>query len=180
MASAALSISLIALTAASWLTGCDRSSTRASSPKVETAPTAVDPSNQAAPPPSAEPTAAAPVTATLSPSVPASTAPTSATPAAAALTEPQKIDQLIAVLEKSDAKFIRSGTSYDGKRAADHLRTKLKSAGDRKLTARDFIEHIASKSSLSGRDYQVQDAGVTTTARAWFTKQLEAIEATAK
>jgi predicted aspartyl protease len=95
--------------------------------------------------------------------------------AAAALTEPEKIERLLTALESSDAVFIRNGTEHSGKDAAEHLRGKLKQAGGKITTAAEFIEQLASKSSLSGKPYQVRTPdGKVVEARAWFEAQLRA------
>jgi hypothetical protein len=67
-----------------------------------------------------------------------------------------RIDFLIATLtELSDATFVRNGQEYDGKAAANHLRTKLRAAGERVQTAEEFIATCASASSMSGIKYQI-------------------------
>jgi hypothetical protein len=72
------------------------------------------------------------------------------------LTEKEKIELLIASIENlENAKFYRNGTLYDAKSAAEHLRMKLGKAGDRVKTAQDFIEVIASKSSMTGENYKI-------------------------
>ena len=74
--------------------------------------------------------------------------------------EKKKIDFLISSVENlKGAKFIRNGSEYDGKKAADHLRMKLKSAGDKVQTADDFILLCASKSYLSGKPYTIRSSG---------------------
>src|SRR5512140_1268671 len=61
--------------------------------------------------------------------------------------EKKKIEFLISSVENfQGAKFIRNGVEYDGKKAADHLRMKLRSAGGKVQTADDFIRLCASKS----------------------------------
>lgn len=95
----------------------------------------------------------------------------------AMMTEASKIDELLTTLERSDAIFIRSGSEYDGRRAAEHLRTKLRSIG-RAITAEQFIDELASASSLTGKPYQVRDVdGTVLTSREWFRKRLERLEA---
>jgi len=70
--------------------------------------------------------------------------------------ESQKIDYMISAIETlSDAKFVRNGTEYDAKTAADHLRKKLKYAGARVKSADDFIRYCATKSSMSGKPYEI-------------------------
>src|SRR5215217_4690839 len=61
--------------------------------------------------------------------------------------ERQKIERLISSVQSlKDATFVRNGTEYDGKTAAEHVRTKWKAAGSKIKTARDFIRLAASKS----------------------------------
>ena len=72
------------------------------------------------------------------------------------LSEEQKIEKLITYIENSDAKFIRNGSEYLAKEAAEHLRMKRKKAGSKIKTAKDFIDHIASKSYMSGEPYQMK------------------------
>lgn len=75
------------------------------------------------------------------------------------LTEAQKIQMLIHEIEVlKDARFIRNGSDYDGAAAADHLRLKLRHAGDKIKTAQDFITYLASTSSFSGRPYRIRFA----------------------
>jgi hypothetical protein len=76
--------------------------------------------------------------------------------------EAERIGQLIAAVETlPGAQFIRNGVAYDGKAAGDHLRLKLKAAGERVKTAEDFIRLCASQSSLTGLAYRVRFADGT-------------------
>jgi hypothetical protein len=88
--------------------------------------------------------------------------------------EAQKIEYLIAAIEKlPTAQFIRNGTAYDAKSAANHLRLKLQLAGSRVVTADDFIRLCASVSAVSGLPYQIRFAdGRTVTAEAFLRQQL--------
>lgn len=75
------------------------------------------------------------------------------------LTEAQKIDHLIAFVEDlNGATFIRNGESYTPKQAADHLYMKRNKAGSRIKTAKEFIDKIATASSLTGEPYLIQFA----------------------
>ena len=69
-----------------------------------------------------------------------------------------EIDELIVFVQKSDVRFIRSGTEYSAAEGAAHLRKKLAAAGDRVKTTDDFINGIASKSYLNGKLYMVKFA----------------------
>jgi hypothetical protein len=87
--------------------------------------------------------------------------------------EGDRIEFLLRAIEESGLTFIRNGTEHDGPAAADHLRGKLEFAGDRITTARQFIDHIATGSSMSGKPYQVRLAdGTVVPLRDWLTEQL--------
>jgi hypothetical protein len=75
---------------------------------------------------------------------------------AAEPTEKEKIDAAVQRVEKSDLTFIRNDTEHTGKDAADHLRLKLRNAGDAIKTFDDFVDKIATKSSMSGKPYLVK------------------------
>lgn len=71
--------------------------------------------------------------------------------------EQKKIDYLIASIESLDgATFIRNGSAYEAPRAADHMRTKLKYAGEKVQTAEQFIDELGTKSSMSGVKYLIK------------------------
>jgi hypothetical protein len=88
--------------------------------------------------------------------------------------ESRKIEYLIAAIETlPNAQFIRNGTAYDAKRAADHLRLKLQMAGSRVATAEDFIRLCASVSSITGSPYQIIFAdGHTVTSETYLRQKL--------
>jgi hypothetical protein len=92
-----------------------------------------------------------------------------------------KIQYLISSVEVlKGAKFIRNGKSYDAKRAVDHLRFKLKSAGDQIKTAEDFIRLCASRSSLSGEPYRIRFSnGATVEAEVFLRDRLKTFPDTA-
>lgn len=100
---------------------------------------------------------------------------------AAPLTEQQKIDALIHSIEVLPrAKFIRNGNAYDGAAAAEHLAQKRRYAGNRIKTANDFIVCCASRSSASGKPYQIRfDNGETMDAEVFLRAELKRIEASA-
>jgi hypothetical protein len=72
------------------------------------------------------------------------------------LSEEHKIEKLILIIKNSNVKFIRNGSEYSPKEAAEHLRMKRRKAGSKIKTAEDFIDHIASKSYMSGEPYQMK------------------------
>jgi len=91
--------------------------------------------------------------------------------------ENARIEALLRAVSTADVTFIRNGSPHEPKAAADHLRTKWKRAG-RPLTAEQFIENIASKSSMSGKPYLVRLAdGKEIPAGDWFRARLAEIDA---
>jgi Family of unknown function (DUF5329) len=71
--------------------------------------------------------------------------------------EQKKIEYLIqSIATLQNATFVRNGIEYDAQRAADHLRDKLRFAGDRVKTAEDFIVDCATTSSASAQNYQIK------------------------
>ena len=92
----------------------------------------------------------------------------SAAPPAIAQTE---INYLLGFVESSGCEFYRNGSWYDSKRAQAHLRDKYQmlAASDQINTAEDFIEKAATKSSLSGRPYQIRcGGGEAVTSNQWL------------
>lgn len=86
--------------------------------------------------------------------------------------EQRKIEYLInSIADLHDARFIRNGSEYDSKRAADHLRVKLQYARGRVNTAEDFITYCATGSSVTGGAYQIQFADGRIVATAAFLRE---------
>ena len=92
--------------------------------------------------------------------------------------ESQKIEYLIASIESlQGAQFIRNETAYEARQAADHLRLKLKRAGERCQAAEDFIRYCASSSSRSGKPYMIRFAdGRQVTTEEFLRQKLSAFE----
>ena len=86
----------------------------------------------------------------------------------------QEIEYLISSVEHmQDATFVRNGVSYDARKAASHLRMKLKYAGSNVKSAEDFIRMCASRSSISGKPYELRFAdGRVMTSESYFTGKL--------
>lgn len=75
----------------------------------------------------------------------------------AQLTESQKIEELILSLKgMKNAVFVRNGSEHSSQEAAEHLKTKWKKHSDKIKTAEDFIEHLATKSSMTGELYMIR------------------------
>ena len=72
------------------------------------------------------------------------------------VTEQTKIDFLLGEVRSSKAKFLRNGKTYAGDRAASHLVWKLRFAGRRVQTVRQFIVGVASHSEETRLPYEVR------------------------
>jgi hypothetical protein len=96
--------------------------------------------------------------------------------------EKKKIEFLISSVENfKGAVFIRNGSEYDGKAAAEHLRLKLKNAGSRVQTADDFIKLCASQSYFTGRPYMIRlSNGKTIKSEEYFREKLKEYYLTVK
>jgi len=102
-----------------------------------------------------------------------------ATTTPAAFTEEEKIEALLtAVSELKDATFVRNGSEYTAGEAADHLRRKWSGQKDKIVTATLFLDHIASKSSISGKEYLIRFAdGQEVASRAFLEERLRSLVA---
>jgi len=95
-----------------------------------------------------------------------------ADPSAIAQTE---INYLLGYIEASGCEFYRNGSWHDSKMAEAHLRNKYEYLADRNLInfAEDFIEKAATKSSLSGRPYEIRcGGGEAVVSNQWLLKEL--------
>ena len=99
-------------------------------------------------------------------------------PAAAAMTEKEKIEALISIVENLEgATFIRNGDEHTCADAAEHMRRKWKWKGDDIETARDFIQVAAAKSSTSGKAYVIRfEDGKEVTSEVFLTAELDKLE----
>lgn len=82
-----------------------------------------------------------------------------------------EINYLLGFIDRSGCKFYRNGTWYDSHRAQSHLRDKYNflTARERIKTAEDFIEQAATRSSVSGEEYQIQcEAGPALPSNRWL------------
>ena len=93
-----------------------------------------------------------------------------------------EIDALLASLQSSGCQFNRNGSWYSAEQAKQHLLGKLDYI-ERKTTVRSaeqFIELAASKSSYSGKPYQVKCGhAATVESKQWLTSQLAYLRAQA-
>jgi hypothetical protein len=91
-----------------------------------------------------------------------------------------EIGYLIEYLERSGCEFYRNGRWYDAAAASAHLRHKYDAlSGIHQFnTADDFIERVATRSSMSGLAYEVRCGGhESRTAESWLREALVAYRA---
>lgn len=92
----------------------------------------------------------------------------------------REIDALVAAVGASDCEFQRNGRWHAPAAAQKHLQRKLAHARreGREGTAEEFIELVASRSSLTGRAYRVRcgDGGEVPSAQ-WFESELQRLRA---
>ena len=97
--------------------------------------------------------------------------------------EEARIHSLIYEIEQLDGVFIRNGKKHSPEQASAHIRMKLENAMKSwfapekdQWTAELFIEKIASKSSISGKPYQIKlQTGQTVDAGDWLRERLNDI-----
>ena len=73
------------------------------------------------------------------------------------LTEEQKIERLLHIVaDSSGITFIRNGEEHSAAEAVEHLLRKWKANRDNIVSAEQFIDAIASKSSQTGKKYRIR------------------------
>ncbi len=79
-----------------------------------------------------------------------------------------EIDHLLAAVADSGCVFIRNGKEHDARAARDHLQMKRRRGRRYYDDTEEFIERIASKSSMSRKAYRIRCGADETTAAEWF------------
>lgn len=99
-----------------------------------------------------------------------SSAQAQATPQAA-----QEIKGLLDFVEHSQCQFVRNGTEYPAPQARQHLEKKLNYLEGKNMvsSAEDFIDLAATKSSMSGKAYEVRCPGGSQPASSWLKEELQ-------
>ena len=93
------------------------------------------------------------------------------------MSDSQKIRALLMAIERSNLVFIRNGVEHSAREAREHLERKLSRAGSRIGTAEQFIQHIASRSSVTGTPYYVKyPDGSTIEVSVWLRRKLKEID----
>ena len=89
-----------------------------------------------------------------------------------------EVDQLFAALRQSNCEFSRNGSWYNAQKASDHLQRKYDYLLKKGLvtSTESFIELAATKSSMSGKPYQVRCGNAQpVSSQFWFTNKLKVL-----
>ena len=89
-----------------------------------------------------------------------------------------EVGQLFAALRQSNCEFSRNGSWYNAEKASDHLQRKYDYLLKKGLvtSTESFIELAATKSSMSGKPYQVRCGNASpVSSHSWFTNKLTAL-----
>lgn len=85
-----------------------------------------------------------------------------------------EIRHLVDFIAASGCQFIRNGDAHESKAAAEHLLMKYGKAKSRLSTPEQFIDKVASRSYLSGKEYRVRCPGKPEIASGnWLTAELQ-------
>jgi hypothetical protein len=96
-----------------------------------------------------------------------------ACPAAIPDLQMDEVNHLIEYLRASDCRMIRNGKSYSGRDGARHVQRKYDYYKREISSTEQFVEYAASKSTMSGRLYQVQCPGAPAVSSAdWLLEEL--------
>jgi hypothetical protein len=92
---------------------------------------------------------------------------------------PTEISYLLTYVGSPGCDFFRNDSWYDSKQAESHLRAKYAalSAGGGVNTAEEFILRTATKSSFSGRAYEVRCGGDIVSSHDWLMDTLTSFRA---
>jgi hypothetical protein len=92
-----------------------------------------------------------------------------------ALAENIEIQHLLTFVQQTNCKYERNGSQHNGVDAVAHIKKKYDYFEDDIKTAEDFIELSATKSTISGKEYQVHCPNKKAmTSRQWLLDELQA------
>jgi len=99
-------------------------------------------------------------------------------PALFAVDPDPEIDHLLEAIGDSGCVFIRNGTRHDAEKAEEHLRMKYDRGRRYATNAENFIERLASKSSMTRKPYMMECPEVEAEpAGDWLMRRLEEFRA---
>lgn len=93
-------------------------------------------------------------------------------PSAAFAGRDAEVQHLLEYIEASGCTFHRNGKSHDSRTASEHIRRKYGHTKQWIKSAEDFIRYAATKSSVSGRPYQVTCSDTRMPTAQWLSNEL--------
>ena len=91
----------------------------------------------------------------------------------------QEINHLLQFVQETPCQYERNGSIHTGQEAVEHITKKYRYFEDDTETAEDFIELSATKSTLSGRHYQVHCPNqASQTSKHWLLAELTKFRST--
>ena len=84
----------------------------------------------------------------------------------------REIKHMMGYIASADCRFIRNGKEYGAEEARKHLQRKYEHARRWVKTAEDFIQHVATKSSMSGEPYKIRCNDQTMLCADWLRAEL--------
>lgn len=83
-----------------------------------------------------------------------------------------EVRHLLDFVGSSNCTFVRNGTEYGADEARRHLKMKYGYARPRLHSTEEFIDKVASQSSLSGKQYEVRCGDAVETSKQWLIHEL--------
>ncbi len=84
----------------------------------------------------------------------------------------EEVSHLLNYIAQSSCTFIRNGNVYNGAQARDHINRKYEHVKTRISSAEQFISYAASRSSMTGKSYQVTCGETTMPSNVWLDEEL--------
>ena len=84
----------------------------------------------------------------------------------------EEVIHLLDYIAQSSCTFIRNDKVYDGAQAHDHINRKYEHVKPRISSAEQFISYAASRSSMTGKSYQVTCGETTMPSSQWLDEEL--------
>lgn len=84
-----------------------------------------------------------------------------------------EIEHLLDFIARSGCTFIRNGSEYPSPDARSHMEMKYDYAKKKIARAEQFIDYVATKSSLTGQSYLVRCEGREYSTSAWLSTELK-------
>ena len=95
-----------------------------------------------------------------------------ASPAIASETDTE-IQYLLETVEESDCTFVRNWSEHPADEARSHMEMKYNYAKDKITQTEQFIKYIATKSSITGKEYTIRCEDDDYPSAEWLTQKLE-------